>query len=79
MNSGQLHVVFGTGPAGMAVIEELLSHGENVRAVNRSGKAELPGDVEAVSGNATNVDDTRKICQDASVVYNCTNAPYHKW
>jgi uncharacterized protein YbjT (DUF2867 family) len=36
-----LHVIFGTGPLGMAVMRELAAHGARVRMVNRSGKAEV--------------------------------------
>ena len=42
----ELHVVFGTGPVGMAVMDELLTKGKQVRMVNRSGKATLPEGVE---------------------------------
>ena len=31
-----LHVVFGTGPVGLAVMDELLSKGKRVRMVNRA-------------------------------------------
>jgi predicted dinucleotide-binding enzyme len=32
-----LHVIFGTGPVGLAVMDELLSQGKPVRMVNRRG------------------------------------------
>jgi uncharacterized protein YbjT (DUF2867 family) len=34
----ELHVVFGTGPLGRAVMEALRTRGKAVRAVNRSGQ-----------------------------------------
>ena len=41
-DSEGLHVVFGTGPVGLAVMDELVSEGERVRMVNRSGRAGVP-------------------------------------
>ena len=74
-----LNVVFGTGPVGYAVMNELLSHGRQVRMVNRHGKLEMPEGVELVQGDASNVSFTREACKDASIVYNCLNAPYTQW
>jgi nucleoside-diphosphate-sugar epimerase len=78
-NSGQLHVVFGTGPIGSAVMNELLARGHQVRVVNRHGNINLPEGTELVQGDATNPAFTREACEEATVVYNCTNAPYTRW
>jgi hypothetical protein len=51
-DNNQLHVVFGTGPVGMAVMDELVSRGTRVRMVNRSGRANVPEAVEVVGGDA---------------------------
>jgi len=40
--SRELHVVFGTGAVGLAVVDELSTRGKCVRLVNRSGKAATP-------------------------------------
>ena len=48
----ELHVVFGTGPVGLAVMHELHGQGKRVRMVNRSGTAATPQSVEVVKGNA---------------------------
>ena len=79
--SAGLHVVFGTGPVGLAVIDALMRHGKPVRVVSRSGgRRTLPADVEVTRGDATNPEDTRRVYAGASHVYNCTNAPdYHRW
>jgi 2-polyprenyl-6-methoxyphenol hydroxylase-like FAD-dependent oxidoreductase len=47
----ELHVVFGTGPVGLAVMRELHGQGKRVRLVNRSGTASAPQSVEVVKGN----------------------------
>jgi nucleoside-diphosphate-sugar epimerase len=73
------HVVFGTGPAGRAVADALLSQGTLVRMVNRSGTAPIAG-VETIGGDATNLDFARAVAADADTVYFCLNAPnYHRW
>ena len=44
------HVVFGTGAIGLALIDELATLGVPVRAINRSGRAEVRDGVEVVAG-----------------------------
>jgi len=74
-----LHVVFGTGAIGTALIEELSSAGRRVRAVNTSGVADVPPGVELMGGDVT-ADEFAKVAGDgASVVYFCLGAPYTKW
>lgn len=74
-----VHVVFGTGAIGTALIEELHTTGRRVRAVNTSGVAEVPPGVELMGGDVT-VDEFAKVASDgASVVYFCLGAPYTKW
>lgn len=77
----ELHVVYGTGPVGTAVIEILLAQGKPVRAVTRSGaRKHLPPQAEVVRGDATDPADARQVCMGATHVYNCTNpADYHRW
>ena len=63
----ELHVVFGTGPLGRAVIEELVARGKTVRAVNRSGEmANAPQGVEIVSGDAYNQAFAREAAKGAT-------------
>jgi len=77
----ELHVVYGSGPVGTAVVETLLEQGKRVRVVTRSGaRKHLPKSVEMVRGDATDPSDTRRACVDATHVYNCTNpVDYHRW
>lgn len=77
--SHALHVVFGTGPVGRAVVEALLRRGLRVRAINRSGRADLSAEAEVVAGDASDATATARLAAGASVVYNCTNPPYTKW
>ena len=79
MTSQPLHVVVGAGALGLAVVDELRARDFDVRVVNRSGVAEVHADVEVAAADVTDHDDARRVCADASVVYNCTNAPYTDW
>jgi uncharacterized protein YbjT (DUF2867 family) len=49
----ELHVVFGTGPVGLSVMDELVKSGAQVRLVNQSGKADVPAGVEVRGGDAS--------------------------
>lgn len=79
--TSELHVVYGNGPVGTAVIDTLLGQGKRVRVVTHSGsRKHLPAAVEVMRGDATDPDDARRVCAGASHVYNCTNPrDYHRW
>jgi nucleoside-diphosphate-sugar epimerase len=80
MSRDEVHVIFGTGPVGLAVMRELHGQGKHVRLVNRSGlAAAAPSGVEVVRGDAADPASTRQVCQGATVVYSCVNAPYTDW
>ena len=77
-----LHVVFGTGPAGTRTAAALVEAGMRVRVVNRSGvRSEfLPGGVELIAvADASDAAAATKAADGASVVYQCLNPPYHQW
>ena len=79
-DADEIHVVFGAnGALGGAVVRELVARGKRVRAVNRSGNAQVPEGVEVVAGDATKPESTRRVCEGAAVVYHCAGAPYHDW
>lgn len=73
------HVIFGTGPVGLAVMDELVQQGKLVCMVNRSGRAVVPAGVQVTAGDATDPAFTRQVCAGATVVYQCTNPPYTEW
>lgn len=77
--TGDLHVIFGTGPLGLSVMRELVRQGKHVRMINRSGKADVPQGVEVVASDAYNLDNVRRVTQGATVVYQCAQPPYSKW
>ncbi len=80
MNSEKnLNIVFGTGPLGCAVAEDLISKGKQVKMVNRSGIADIPKEAVLITADANDRERTREICKGASVVYHCAMPPYTQW
>lgn len=74
-----IHVVLGTGAIGLALVEELVASGRSVRAVNRSGRADVPAGVEVRAGDLTDPAFAGAATADAAVIYQCLNPPYHRW
>lgn len=77
--SEQLHVVFGSGSLGSAVVEQCLARGHRVRVVSRSGRAPLPAGAEAARGDAADAASAREVCKGAAVVYLCAAPAYTDW
>lgn len=76
----RLHVVLGaSGGAGRAVVRELTSRGQEVRAVSRSGRGDSLSGVSLVKADASNPPELRDVCRGAAVVYHCVNVPYQMW
>ena len=76
-----VNVIYGTGPLGLAVMDELVDRGRHVTLVNRSGQVDetLPAGVMVVAGDASNPDDVARISADADVVFQCAQPPYNQW
>lgn len=74
-----LHVIFGTGPVGLATAAALLKRAHDVRLVNRSGKASVPAGAEVVAADALNPTQAREAVKDASVVHGCAQPAYTRW
>lgn len=76
----ELHVVFGAGPLGRSVVEELVRRGKRVRVVSRSGKmAEAPAGAELAAGDLYNSGVVRDLTQGAAVAYQCAQPHYWEW
>lgn len=74
-----LHVIFGSGPMGLSVMEELHKRGIRARIVNRRGAAGLPAGVESFRADVFTGEGIAEAVKGASVVYQCVNPPYHEW
>jgi nucleoside-diphosphate-sugar epimerase len=77
---GDIHVVLGaSGGAGSAIAKVLAGSGHRVRAVNRTGDADVPNGVERTAADVTNSDDARRAVRDAAVVYHAAQPRYTRW
>ena len=79
--SGGLHLIFGTGPAGIWTARALGEMSLPVRAVNRTGKRPglMPAETEVVAADASDVRQAIEAARGAAVVYQALNPPYDKW
>ncbi len=77
----ELHVVFGTGPLGLAVMRELRRRSRRVRMINRSSRVKFAKDPQTEVGGANAADpaQAREVCEGAAVVYHCVGLPYPRW
>lgn len=75
----QLHVIFGAGQVGSLLAKALLERGLRVRVVRRSKQQSDHPLLEVVSADAYDADQAKAAAAGATVVYQCTNAPYHEW
>lgn len=76
----ELHVIFGAGPVGRAIADELLLRGKVARMVNRTGKLdEAPTGAEIVSADLYDSAQVREITRGAAVVYQSAQPAYHQW
>ncbi len=62
--NNDINIVFGTGPLGYAVAEELLARGESVKLVNRSGEGDIPKGATLVKADVTDPERTREVCKN---------------
>ncbi len=78
-----VNVIFGaTGGIGSAVVSELVSRGEFVRAVVRDPEeatSMLPEAAGIVRGDALDSESTLAAVRGADVIFDCVNVRYSKW
>ncbi len=73
-----LHVVLGaSGGTGSALVRELISRGNRVRAVSRSGKA--PDGAEGLRADVSTPEGAKASSAGAAVVYHAAQPEYTKW
>ena len=83
--TGDVHVVFGSGPVGRATAVALVGRGLPVRIVNRRGRAAFGRDAEALrdvdvaTGDLTDAAFATRAAQGATSVYQTLNPEYHRW
>jgi len=79
MKSNALHVVFGTGQVGGALVAHLAGDGLEVRAVSRHRPAQLTDGVDWRSADASDPESATDAARGAAVIYQCLNASYTDW
>jgi nucleoside-diphosphate-sugar epimerase len=79
MGANRLHVVFGTGQVGSAVVARLAGLGIAVRTVSRHRPATLADGGDWRPADAADPEAAADAAKGASVVYQCLNAPYTQW
>jgi nucleoside-diphosphate-sugar epimerase len=72
-------VVFGAGQVGRALSARLAQLGLPVQVLSRNRPAGLAQGVDWRSADATDADAATEALADATVVYQCLNAPYTDW
>lgn len=75
----QIHVIFGAGQVGSLLAKALLRRGLRVRLVRRSKQQSDHPLLEVCSADAYDPAQAKAAAAGATVVYQCTNAPYHEW
>ncbi|MDX2161653.1 MAG: NAD-dependent epimerase/dehydratase family protein [bacterium] len=79
----ELHVVFGTGPMGAAIMHELVQRGKRVRMINRRGKPSLatgaPHGVEFQAGDLYQPGNATVVSKGATHIYQAAQPEYHEW
>jgi len=79
MTDSPLHVVFGAGQVGRALVAHLASEEKNVRVVSLHRCLDVPTGVDARAVDVTDQEAAVTAAEGASVVYQCLNAPYTNW
>ncbi len=82
-NTNELHVIFGTGPMGAAIMTELLARGKRIRMINRKGKPSLatgsPQGVEFRAADLYQPGSAAEAAKGATHIYQAAQPEYHEW
>ncbi|MDX2010244.1 MAG: NAD-dependent epimerase/dehydratase family protein [Myxococcaceae bacterium] len=73
------HVILGAGPVGLSTAAALTHREEDVIVVSRTAPASLPRGVRHVPADVLDQPALDRACDGTHVVYQCLNAPYHRW
>jgi len=79
MTDPELHVVFGAGQVGRALVARLAGQNQPVRVVSRHRPPALPEGVDSREADVTDHAAAADAANGASVIYQCLNAPYTEW
>jgi nucleoside-diphosphate-sugar epimerase len=74
-----MHLILGTGPLGRSVMKELQIRGEPYRIINFSGRRPWTEHISVERADLMDANQAKSAIAGASVVYQCTQPPYHRW
>lgn len=81
--NNELHVIFGTGAMGAAIMHALIARGKRIRMINRGGKPALAtGSPDGMEFSAADVFDpasAKAAAHGATHVYQAAQPEYHEW
>jgi len=78
-DTGDLDVIFGTGPLGQAVMREFINRSERVQMVNRSGERGAPQEGEVLATDACDPAAVHDMTRGEAVVYQCAQPRHTEW
>lgn len=75
-----MNVIIGAGPVGREITRQLAEMGKPATLLSRNPDriAAIPG-ANIRQGDVREVNTMVRIAKDAKVIYQCANAPYHRW
>jgi nucleoside-diphosphate-sugar epimerase len=79
MTDPQLHVVFGAGQVGRALVACLAGQDKAVRVVSLHRPPALPDGADSREADVTDHEAAVDAAKGASIIYQCLNAPYTEW
>lgn len=72
-------MILGAGPVGVTLLERLVERGEAVRLVTRKRDVSVPPGVEHMTADVAQLDEARRACAGAAVVFGCVGVGYPDW
>lgn len=73
------HVIFGTGPVGVALARALERSGRSVIAIPVNEYGSDPVNTTVMRGDPTDFEFALRACTGAEVIYTCLNGPVNEW
>jgi nucleoside-diphosphate-sugar epimerase len=73
------HIILGAGPVGRSTASALARRHLDVTVISRTKPAELPAGVRHLAADVLDRPALARACAGATVIYQCLNAPYHRW
>lgn len=73
------HVIFGTGPVGVALAHALQESGRTVISVPVNEYGSDPYGIDVMRGDPTDFEFALRACAGAEAIYSCLNGPVDEW